>query len=118
MNRWTKRIRVTACALLCASVVPTALAGDYDQFPGPSLDPRTIDAQQQVEDIYEAGDYSRALLIYEKELAPIGDKYAQYMVGYMHLNGQGTAQSLPDALAWYRLAAERKEPAIVQARDS
>ena len=118
MNRWTTTIRAVVCVLFCASVAPVAMAGDYTQFPGPRLDPRTIDAQQQVEDIYEAGDYARALLIYEKELAPIGDKYAQYMVGYMHLNGQGTPKSLPDALAWFRLAAERKEPAILQARDT
>ena len=67
--------------------------------------------------MYTSGDYERALLIYEKELAPIGDKYAQYMVGYMHLNAEGTAQNRAEALAWFRLAAERGEPLLGQVRD-
>ena len=67
--------------------------------------------------MYAAGDYERALLIYEKELAPIGDKYAQYMVGYMHLNAEGTPQDKSGALAWFRLAAERGEPLLAEVRD-
>ena len=75
-------------------------------------------AQEQVDELYEKGDYERALFIYEHELSPIGDKYAQYMVGYMHLAGKSVPQSKVDALAWYRLASERGEPAIVRAREA
>jgi len=89
----------------------------FKPFPGDPLDERTRYTQEQVENVYVSGDYERALLIYEKELAPIGDKYAQYMVGYMHLNAQGTEQNRAEALAWFRLAAERGEPLLGQIRD-
>ena len=94
-----------------------ARADSYMHFPGASADQRTLNAQNLVEELYDSGDYERSLIIYQKELAPIGDKYAQYMVGYMLLAGQGVEQSKPKALAWFRLAAERGDPAIVQSRD-
>jgi hypothetical protein len=96
-----------------------ASAGDnYRQFPGAPTDSRTLRIQERVESIFSSGDYARALLIYEKELAPLGDKYAQYMVGYMHLNGKGVAENPAEAFAWYRLAAERGEGPFIKARDS
>ena len=99
--------------LLCVS----AFAQNYKPFPGDTPDRRTLRVQERVEQLYEAGDYDRALLIYRDELAPLGDKYAQYMVGFMHLHAQGVEQDRPEALAWYRLAAERGEPVLLQARD-
>ena len=62
--------------------------------------------------------YNRALLIYEKDLAPAGDKYAQYMVGYMNLTGKSVPVDRALALARYKLAAERDHAALVQARDA
>ena len=97
----------------CASVQ----AQSYTPFPGVAQDERTLRTQERVEELYSAGDFERALLIYQKELAPLGDKYAQYMVGYMHLNAQSVPQDKASALAWYRIAAERGEPVLVQARD-
>lgn len=95
------------------------LAGEaYKQFPGAPLDERTLRTQERVEELYAAGEYARALLICEEDLAPKGDKYAQYTIGYMHLHGQGVPQHNARALAWYRLAAERGAPALVEARDS
>ena len=94
------------------------LAQDYRQFPGAETDSRTLKVKEKVEDIYSSGDYDRALLIYEKELAPLGDKYAQYMVGFMHLTGKGVEESPAEALAWYRLAAERDEVPFIKARDA
>lgn len=73
--------------------------------------------QQRVEELYEAGNYERAFFIYKNELAPRGDKYAQYMVGFMYLNGQGVAQDPARALAWYRLSAERGNEKLGEARD-
>jgi hypothetical protein len=95
-----------------------AQADRYHLFPGKALDGRTVSAQHKVESLYSSGDFARAFLIYRKELAPIGDKYAQYMVGYMRLNGQGVERHPPEALAWYRLAAERGESVLSQARDA
>jgi hypothetical protein len=100
-------------ALFCAS----AQAQSYKPFPGVAGDERTLRTQERVEELYVAGEHKRALLIYEKELAPLGDKYAQYMVGYMHLNAQSVPQDKITALAWYRIAAERGEPILQQAHD-
>jgi TPR repeat protein len=111
-------IRVSLITGVLASLACASLfAEEAPYFPGSSTDKDTVKAQQLVEELYEAGDYRRSFTIYTKELAPIGDKYAQYMVGFMHLNGQGTENDRSVALAWYRLAAERRDPSISQARD-
>jgi len=73
-------------------------------------DSRTMAVQQKVDVLFEAGDYKRAFFIYRKELAPLGDKYAQYMVGYMLESGLGVDEDDVSASAWYRLAAERGTP--------
>jgi TPR repeat protein len=109
-------IRVVAIAAMLAFAADS-LAGEYRQFPGPPTDSRTLRIQERVEGVFLAGDYGRALLIYEKELAPLGDKYAQYMVGFMHLTGKGVPENPSEALAWYRLAAERGEVPFIKARD-
>ncbi len=112
-------IRTPFLAVLLSIASCLAAAGEtYKQFPGAPLDERTMRTQERVEQLYEQGEYTRALLIFEQDLAPRGDKYAQYTIGYMHLNGQGVPRSNARALAWYRLAAERDTPAFVQARDA
>lgn len=68
---------------------------------------RTLRVQDQAEQVFERRDYDRAFFIFRNELAPIGDKYAQYMVGFMYLTGKGVPESQIAASAWYRLAAER-----------
>ena len=73
--------------------------------------------QQKVEELFDEGEYARALFIYENELAPIGDKYAQYMVGYIYLTGAGVSEDPALASAWYRLAAERDNPHFVAVRN-
>jgi TPR repeat protein len=113
-----KRIQLALlCGVLSAFALATAWSQAYIHFPGAPQDRRTLHAKERVEELYEGGEYARALLIYEKELAPIGDKFAQYMVGYMNFAGQSIPPSSTTALAWYRLAAERDDAAIVQARD-
>ena len=113
MNNRLALIAGCLVAFGCAA----AFSQDYEPFPGMSADQRTLSMQRRVDELYEAGNYERALFIYEHELAPRGDKYAQYMVGYMYLNAQGVAQDLPKALAWYRLSAERGYELLVRARD-
>ena len=66
--------------------------------------------QAKAEELFQRGDYRRAHVIYLNDLAPIGDKYAHYMLGYMSLSGLGVEQDPILASAWYRLAAERGEP--------
>ncbi len=106
---------VVGLVAACASL--PAYSGSYKHFPGADADRETIHAQELVEELYDSRQYERALNIYEQELSPIGDKYAQYMVGYMYLAGQGVEVNRAIALAWYRMAAERNESAIVKARD-
>jgi len=77
----------------------------------------TMVTQDKVEALYNAGDFERAFFIYRNELAPIGDKYAQYMVGYMYLSGMGVEEDPIRASAWYRLAAERGTPEFTAVRD-
>ncbi len=103
--------------LLAAFVCASVQSQTYKSFPGESADQRTLQIQKRVDELFAAGEFKRALFIYEKELAPRGDKYAQYMVGYMYLNSHGVPQDKPRALAWYRLAAERGNEVLEQARD-
>jgi len=79
--------------------------------------PRPLSLQVKVDRLFERGEYERAYLIYRNELAPLGDKYAQYMVGYMHLTGMGAERDPALASAWYRLAAERGTPEFIALRD-
>lgn len=88
-----------------------------DDFPGAEPDRRIIKLQEKVDALFEKGDFERAYFIYKEELVPLGDKYAQYMVGYMTLVGKGVPQDVIGGSAWYQLAAERGNPAFVQARD-
>ena len=88
-----------------------------DDFPGAKPDRRIIKTQQKVDSLFEKGSYERAYFIYRQELAPLGDKYAQYMVGYMTIVGKGTEQDFIAGSAWYRLAAERGDKHFSKARD-
>lgn len=105
--------------MLAGALCVGALAQQsYKPFPGSVVDQRTRQIQERVEEIYRSGNYRRALSIYAKDLAPMGDKYAQYMVGYMHLQAEGVAVDKVEALSWFRLAAERREPLLIEVRDS
>jgi len=73
--------------------------------------------QDKVDGLFDAGEFERAFFIYRNELAAVGDKYAQYMVGYMYLTGMGIEEDPILASAWYRLAAERGTPEFVAVRD-
>lgn len=74
------------------------------------LNARTLSVQAKAEELFNRQDYRRAHVIYLNDLAPIGDKYAQYMLGFMSLSGLGVEQDPVLASAWYRLAAERGAP--------
>ena len=91
-------------ALACAA---TAQAQGNTAFAGFTATTSAIQSLEKAEQLYEVGNFKRAYFIYRNELAPFGDKYAQYMVGYMNLTGQGTEVDRTAAAAWYRLAAER-----------
>lgn len=97
--------------------VPIAGAQSTISFPEMPVDSRTARVQKQAEEVYTRGNFERAYFIYRNELTPIGDKYGQYMVGYMLLTGKGVEQDVVAASAWYRLAAERGTTEFAQVRD-
>ena len=97
-----------------------AFSAEAQQSAGLSsgfADSHTLRVQRKVDDLFERGEYERAYFIYRNELVPLGDKYAQYMVGFMNLTGKGVEEDPVAASAWYRLAAERGTPEFVAVRD-
>jgi hypothetical protein len=73
--------------------------------------------QTKADELYHDGHWERAYFIYVNDLAAIGDKYSQYMAGYMCLHGKGVERDKVKASAWYRLAAERGSRQFVRVRD-
>ena len=96
--------------LIAFGPVPDAGAQQSAGNLSVELDAKTLSVQAKAEDLFQREHYRRAHVIYLNDLAPIGDKYAQYMLGFMSLSGFGVEQDRALASAWYRLAAERGEP--------
>jgi len=99
------------------SVSATGFAQRSSELSADLPNSRTMAVQDKVERIFDAGEYERAFFIYRNELAPIGDKYAQYMVGFMYHTGLGVEEDSVSAAAWYQLAAERDTREFVVVRD-
>lgn len=111
-------LRHIICSAVAAGLlVSTVFAQEFAFGSGGFHDPATISVQNKADQLFEEGDYKRAHFIYLNELAPIGDKYAQYMIGFMTLSGLGVAEDPVLASAWYRLAAERKTREFIAVRD-
>jgi len=104
-------------SLLLGLLLVGTSAAQWGSGPLGIVDSKTSRVQTKVESLYEQGDYERAHFIYLNELAPAGDKYAQYMLGYMALMGKGASEDPVKASAWYRLAAERGAPEFRAVRD-
>lgn len=104
-------------ALLLCAQPGVVLAQSAGSFPGVPLDNKTMRVQSRAEALFEDRNYERAYFIFRNALAPIGDKYAQYMVGYMHMTGKSVPEDRVTASAWYRLAAERGTREFARVRD-
>ncbi len=104
---------------LAAAVLasPAVEAQSASSLISDSRSSRTLTVQHKCDRLFERGEFDRAYFIYRNELVPLGDKYAQYMVGYMHLTGKGVDEDPVVASAWYRLAAERGTPEFVAVRN-
>ena len=109
--------RIYSLLIALALLAPAFAVAEWAEYPTDNMNSRTAQIQAKVESLYRRGDYKRAHFIYSKELAPLGDKYAQYMTGYMYLMGQGVEEDKIRASAWYRIAAERKTPEFLAVRD-
>jgi len=110
-----KRTHILLLTLTMLASAPALAQGAA--YPAGNIDSRTVHNQAKVESLYERGDYKRAHFIYSNELARQGDKYAQYMTGYMYLMGQGVEEDPVKASAWYRISAERRGPEFMAVRD-
>jgi hypothetical protein len=117
MTRLNRTLNILV-VLIALGQVPDAAAQESAGNLGVELDSETLGVQAKAEELFQREHYRRAHVIYLNDLAPIGDKYAQYMLGFMSLSGFGVEQDHVLASAWYRLAAERGEPAeFVAIRD-
>jgi hypothetical protein len=105
------------CLFALTTVSSVALAQRSSDLSVDLPNSRTMAVQDKVDAIFDAGDFDRAFFIYRNELAPLGDKYAQYMVGFMYMTGLGVSENAVMASAWYRLAAERGTPEFQAVRD-
>ena len=90
-----------------------ALAAAQGSSRSRSLD----DLQEKADTLFRQGHWERAHFIYVNELAARGDKFSQYMAGYMYHEGRGVERDPVRALAWYRLAAENGAPEFIELRD-
>ena len=99
--------------LLTIAMAAFAQEGYLGEAPTRSL----LKLQEKADSAFAKGNYGAALEVYQQDLAPLGDKYAQYMVGYMYLAGKGVQEDAIVASAWYRLAAQRENEQYVRICD-
>ena len=107
------RLSILVSVLCCTCIALPTVAQRTSELSADVPDTRTLAVQRKVETLFLEGEHKRAFFIYHEELAPLGDKYAQYMVGYMYDKGMGVARDDVKAVAWYRLAGERNTPEFV-----
>lgn len=116
VNDVSARLTAILAVLMCLSPW-LASAEENSSFPGVSMSKQSLRVHDQAEEVYQRTDYERAFFIYRNELAPVGDKYGQYMVGFMYVTGKGVDEDVVAGSAWYRLAAERGTKEYVRTRD-
>lgn len=87
------------------------------EFIEPPATEEVVTAKRSADEAYDAGQYEEAYRLYLDYLAPIGDKYAQYLIGVMHVEGLGTGHDAAVGAAWLMLAAERGDPRLTGVRD-
>ena len=108
--------RLTGTALATILLTTASLAADV-ALPGLPKAYELRPQQEAAEAAFTEGDHEKALGLFKDVLTPAGDKYAQYMVGHMTLNGLGTEADAVLATAWFAVAAERGEDAYVSVYD-
>ena len=77
LSKLSTIVLLASIALMTTPVEAQRSAGLSTDAP----DSRTLGLQRKVDELYERGEFDRAYFIYRNDLAPVGDKYAQYMVG-------------------------------------
>ena len=108
-DSFTARLVVVAIATLPLAMPVAAAAATA--LPGLPKMHELRPQQDAAEAAFSDGDYEKAMTVFKDTLAPAGDKYAQYMVGHMLLNGLGADADPVLGAAWFALAAERGDTA-------
>lgn len=78
---------------------------------------RVDQMRDQADKHYQAKDYRKAYDDYD-DLAGMGDKFAQYRLSVMNLEGLGTNENVVEAYAWAALAAEADNKSLRSYRDT
>ncbi len=110
----TTRTRIAVVAML---LTVSMAAFSQDSFPGGAPSKSALKSQQKADSYFAKGEFGKAMSIYRDDLASVGDKYSQYMIGYMYLAGKGVQEDAIVASAWYRLAAQRENAQYVRICD-
>jgi TPR repeat protein len=105
------------CCVAGVVLVLAAGAASAAEFLAPLTSSRIEDAQRQADLAFKSGQYSQARSIYLDTLAPAGDKYAQYVLGWMYFKGIGVDRDLVMGAAWLELAAERGDVQFKKVHD-
>lgn len=100
-----KIIVTFVCSMLLFTLPATVVLADWK------------DDQAQADQLYEAGDLSKAFKMYVK-LGKMGVSHSQDRVSHMYEKGDGTKVNLNEAYAWSVLAAQRGATEKVARRDS
>jgi len=108
-------MKITMLTLLALVQVPNAVLGK--DFPGPPLTRELKATMTAADDAFQAERYREAHRIYENDLVPMGDKYSQYLIGWMNVQGLGVHKDLVLGVAWLELAAERNHAKLSEVRD-
>ncbi len=95
--------------LLLGLQMSVAVAQDTNSFPSVRLNSKTLEVQNQADEVFDRRAYDRAYFIFRNELATIGDKYGQYMVGFMYVTGKGVEE---DRVALSRGAPSAARPSL------
>lgn len=104
------------CVFVFCLVTSPAIA--QTKIPLAELTAEQKSIQEQADEAFEAESYEEAFGMFLETLAPTGDKYAQYMVGLMILDGLGTPRDTITGAAWLKLAAERGEENLSEASEA
>ncbi|NMP33110.1 sel1 repeat family protein [Thalassotalea sp. M1531] len=98
-----KKSVIAFCTLLFAATSANAATSNANLI---EVDTYKAEFQTAL-DLYKSQDFDKALPALET-IAQRGEKKAQYILGTMYLNGQGTAQDLMKSYAWLSVANEQK----------
>lgn len=111
-THWRSMLVLLACCAFSAALAQAP--ADQLEFPGMDPDKGIIRAAKKAESAYKKRDFDEAMWYYRTRLAPAGDKFAQYMIGYMHAAGEGVPKDPVSAAAWFLVAAERGHESLVE----